>query len=68
MSAIHLGIANEVETAGSQSQPMLLILIVTTLGRHHITVQHIHKYKRDVSQTCLVWLSTNVSCKQCTTP
>jgi hypothetical protein len=32
MSAIRLGIANEVETAGSQSQPMLLILVATTPG------------------------------------
>jgi hypothetical protein len=32
MSAIHLGIANEVETASSQSQPMLLILVATTSG------------------------------------
>jgi hypothetical protein len=31
-ASIHLGIANEVETAGSQSQLMLLILIVTTPG------------------------------------
>ena len=45
MSAIYLGIANEVETAGSQSQPMLLILVVTTPGCHRITVQHVHKYK-----------------------
>jgi hypothetical protein len=45
MSAIYLGIANEVETAGSQSQPMLLILVATTLGCHCITVQHVHKYK-----------------------
>jgi hypothetical protein len=29
---IRLGIANEVETAGSQSQLMLLILIATTPG------------------------------------
>jgi hypothetical protein len=34
MSAIHLGIANKVETAGSQSQPMLLILVATLLGCH----------------------------------
>jgi hypothetical protein len=27
---IRLGIANEVETAGSQSQPMLLILLAAT--------------------------------------
>jgi hypothetical protein len=32
MSAIRLGIANEVETAGSQSQLMLLILVATTSG------------------------------------
>jgi hypothetical protein len=32
MSAIRLGIVNEVETAGSQSQPMLLILVATTPG------------------------------------
>jgi hypothetical protein len=32
MSTIHLGIANKVEIAGSQSQPMLLILIATTPG------------------------------------
>jgi hypothetical protein len=32
MSAIHLGIVNEVETTGSQSQPMLLILVATTPG------------------------------------
>jgi hypothetical protein len=45
MSAIHLGIANEVETASSQSQLMLLILVAPTPGCHRITVQHIHKYK-----------------------
>jgi hypothetical protein len=67
MSAIRLGIANKVETAGSQSQPLLLILIATTPGCHHITVQHIYKYKRDVSQTRLVWLSINTSRKQCAT-
>jgi hypothetical protein len=32
MSAIRLGIVNKVETAGSQSQPMLLILVATTPG------------------------------------
>jgi hypothetical protein len=32
MSTIRLGIANEVETAGSQSQPMLLILLAATSG------------------------------------
>ena len=32
MSAIRLGNVNEVETAGSQSQPMLLILVATTSG------------------------------------
>jgi hypothetical protein len=37
MSAICLGIANEVETAGSQSQLMLLILVATTPGCHCIT-------------------------------
>jgi hypothetical protein len=37
VSAIHLGIANEVETAGSQSQLMLLILVVTIPGCHRIT-------------------------------
>jgi hypothetical protein len=57
MSAIRLGIANEVETAVSQSQLMLLILVATTLGCHHITKYHVHMYKRDVSQTRLVWLS-----------
>jgi hypothetical protein len=45
MSAIRLGIVNKVETAGSQSQPMLLILVATTPGCHRITVQHVHKYK-----------------------
>jgi hypothetical protein len=45
MSAICLGIANKVETAGSQSQLMLLILVVTTPGCHRITVIHIHMYK-----------------------
>jgi hypothetical protein len=29
---IRLGIANEVENAGSQSQPMLLILVAATPG------------------------------------
>jgi hypothetical protein len=38
MSAIRLGIANEVETAGSQSQLMLLILQAATPGCHRITV------------------------------
>jgi hypothetical protein len=37
MSAIRLGISNEVETAGSQSQLMLLILAATTPGCHRIT-------------------------------
>jgi hypothetical protein len=68
MSAIHLGIVNKVETAGSQSQPMLLILAATTPGCHCITVVHIHMYKRDASQTHLVWLSINASRKQCATP
>jgi hypothetical protein len=45
MSAIRLGIVNEVETAGSQSQLMLLILVASTLGCHCITVQHVHMYK-----------------------
>jgi hypothetical protein len=45
MSTIRLGIVNEVETASSQSQLMLLILVATTLGCHHITVIHIHMYK-----------------------
>jgi hypothetical protein len=57
MSAICLGIANKVETTGSQSQLMLLILIATTPGCHHITVIHVYKYKQDVSQMCLAWLS-----------
>jgi hypothetical protein len=68
MSAIRLGIVNKVETAGSQSQPMLLILQAATPGCHRITVQHVHKYKRDVSQMRLVWLSTIVSRKQYATP
>jgi hypothetical protein len=68
MSAIRLGIVNKVETAGSQSQLMLLILVATTLGCHHITVVHVHMYKQDASQTCLVWLSINTSRKQCATP
>ena len=37
MSAIRLGIANEVETASSQSQLMLLILQAATPGCHRIT-------------------------------
>jgi hypothetical protein len=37
MSAIRLGIVNEVETAGSQSQLMLLILVATTPDCHRIT-------------------------------
>jgi hypothetical protein len=41
MSAIHLGIVNEVETASSQSQLMLLILIAPTPGCHYITVVHV---------------------------
>jgi hypothetical protein len=45
MSAIRLGIANKVETASSQSQPMLLILVATTPGCHRITVVHVHMYK-----------------------
>ena len=46
MSAIRLGIANKVETAGSQSQLMLLILQAATPGCHRIT-----KYTRTHVQT-----------------
>jgi hypothetical protein len=53
MSAIRLGIANEVETAGSQSQLMLLILQAATPGCHRIT------YTRTYVQTRRV---TNASC------
>jgi hypothetical protein len=45
MSAIRLGIANEVETAGSQSQLMLLILQAATHGLSPYHIIHIHKYK-----------------------
>ena len=57
MSAIHLGIVNEVETAGSQSQLMLLILQAATPGLSPYHSKHIHMYKRDASQTCLVYCS-----------
>ena len=56
MSAIRLGIANEVETAGSQSQLMLLILQAATPGLSPYHVVHVHMYKRDVSQMRPVWL------------
>jgi hypothetical protein len=41
MSAIRLGIANEVETAGSQSQPMLLILQAAPSG---LSPYHVYTY------------------------
>jgi hypothetical protein len=68
MSAIRLGIANEVETAGSQSQLMLLILQAAPYGLSPYHSIHVHMYKRDASQTRLVWLSTIVSRKQYATP
>jgi hypothetical protein len=61
MSAIRLGIANEVETAGLQSQLMLLILQAAPSG---LSPYHEYTYKRDASQTRLVWLSTITSRKQ----
>jgi hypothetical protein len=45
MSAICLGITNKVKTAGSQSQPMLLILIAPTTGLSLYHIIHVHKYK-----------------------
>jgi hypothetical protein len=68
MSAIRLGIANEVETASSQSQLMLLILSSSYSGLSPYHYVHVHMYKRDVSQMRLVWLFINALRKQCAIP